>query len=371
MMEKTGSPLIKVIGFGGCGCNSITCLSDLKNPTLELVAANTDSFNLSQCKSSNKILLGERVCNGLGTGGNVELGQRAAEESYKSLIDTIKDVSLLVLTAGMGGGTGSGAIEIAARISKSLNVPTISFVSLPFSFESDIRKSNAYDATTALQKFTDTLITIPNDRLLSQAEADTSLSHAFQMANTPLKRFLSGLFDLIDHSSSMHIDLSYVIHALQSHQGIAIITGEGVGHNRIPDAVTNAFHLPLVDSDQLFSADQILLKMTGDLSIEEVYSAVSLLEEKFPAKPSITPILAAKEMGPIINTSLLLTGIGATAISYPFSWSKNHLSESNQISSHDQSIDSNPNSLTDEYHDILEIPAFIRKDNKSRKATGR
>jgi cell division protein FtsZ len=368
MMDKTGSPLIKVIGFGGCGCNAISCLSDFHHPNLELAAANTDFFNLSQCKSPNKILLGEGVCKGFGTGGDIELGQRAAEESYKSLINEIESASLLILTAGMGGGTGSGAIEIAARIARSLDIPNISFVSLPFSFESDIRKSNAYDTTATLQKFTDTLTTIPNDKLLTQAGSDTRISQAFQMANTPLKRFLSGLFDLIDHSASMHIDLSYVINALQSRQGIAIITGEGKGPNRILNAVSNAFDVPMVDSDQFSSADHILLKITGDLTFDEAYSAVGLLEDRFPSNPSITPILASKEMGQKITTSLLLTGIGATPISYPFAWSENHLSESSQISSKNNSADPFSEAQTDEFHDILEIPAFIRKDNKRGKA---
>ena len=160
---------IKVIGFGGSGCNTISRLHAFNFKDIELISANTDFFSLSQNEADLKIFLGSNTTKGLGTGGNRNLGKIAAEESYKELISVIKDADLIFLTAGLGGGTGSGAIEIGARIAASFDIPTITFVTLPFSFESEKRISTAYEATMNLQPFTKTLITIPNDKILQSS----------------------------------------------------------------------------------------------------------------------------------------------------------------------------------------------------------
>ena len=152
---------IKVIGLGGAGCNTISRLHALQLSGVELIAANTDRQCLHANPAANKILLGANLTRGLGSGGDPQIGQAAAEQSYRELIAAMRDCDLLFLTAGMGGGTGSGAIQIAARIAKSLDIPSMSFVTVPFTFEAGKRQQNAREAVARLQPFTDTLVTIP------------------------------------------------------------------------------------------------------------------------------------------------------------------------------------------------------------------
>jgi len=367
LMNELKSPIIKVLGFGGCGSNTVAGLSDLQTPGLKIIAANTDFLNLSRCSSQTKIRLGETVCSGLGTGGNLEQGRLAAQESYKEIIEEVRSASLVILTAGMGGGTGSGAIEIAARITRSLDIPTISFVSLPFSFESELRKTVAFQATIALQEFTDTLITIPNDKLIAQSTGDNNISGAFEKANLPLRKFILGLFDLIDHTGSMHIDLSYVNDALRARNGMFITTGKASGPDRVSLALENALDIPFLDTTQFGNTNQVILKMTGNTSVEEAQSAIACLQEKFPAEPHITPILAACDRDPHLTLSLLVNGIGATPVSYPISWSDKKDGKRFPQSNTPNHAWSGKNQKKQEFQDILEVPAFMRNQKYRMK----
>jgi len=354
-------PRIKLFGFGGCGCNTVTELFHLFGDQVEMVTANTDKFSLSRCKSHRKILLGEKTCQGLGTGGDKKVGGLAAEESYRELIKEMKETSLVFFTAGMGGGTGSGAIEIAARISSSLDIPSISFVALPFSFESDARKANAYEATLALQPYTNTLITIPNDKLLLSSEKAIPIVEAFKNANSILRKYLSGLLDLIDHTGIMHIDLSYIINAFNSQDGVFISRGEGKGSEAIEAALEDAFNIPLLESEQFKQTNDIVMKLSGNISVHDTKKAISILHEKISSHVDITPIIASNELHGNSSVSLLLSGIGALPISYPSSWSKKPRPE-RYIEIHDNKKASEKDELQiEQFQDILEVPAFLRK----------
>lgn len=365
--EQVNLPKIKIIGFGGCGSNTLADLSGLVYPGLELIAANTDFLNLARCGIQPSIPLGKNICRGLGTGGDVTLGRLAAENSYQDLIARIKDTSLLILTAGMGGGTGSGAIEIAARIARSLNVPTISFVSLPFSFESDLRKTTAYESTIALQQFTDTLITLPNDKLLSQENSGIPLTKALRLANKPLQKFIAGLFDLIDHTGVMHIDLSYVNDALLAQQGILITTGSSNSSDRISSALDDALDIPFIDAAHFETTSHVVMKLTGNITVEETHTAIAQTQKRFPSQPRVTPIIASNDASQQLSISLLVSGIGATAVSYPSSWVETRVEKSTALPHTSSHSSKEPDQQPYDFHDILEVPAYIRNENNRRK----
>jgi len=333
--QKSLSRKIKVLGLGGSGCNTISRLSALNLDGIELIAANTDFHSLSTCKADKVIRLGTNTTNGLGAGGDLSTGRTAAEESYKDLIECIQGSDLLFLTTGLGGGTGSGAIEIAARIAASLDILTISIVTLPFSFEAEKRKSIAYEVTINLQPFTNTLITIPNDRLVDLAAPNTS------------------------HISKL----------MKNGGGAYISIGYGQGKERITSAIQNALIHPLLEKTPIHQARGIIIKLTGDLKINEIDFAITYLKEKVGEDTEIIPVVEQTETSDDqVMASILLTGIGATPLPYQDIY-QHKATEPNEQDF--VSVDSNENLVfsksLDNYEDILEVPAFLRKGYNSNK----
>jgi len=184
---STPQPVLKVIGLGGGGCNAVNRMIELGMQGVEFIAANTDYQALQTSIAPYKIQLGQHVTRGLGAGGNPEIGYKAAEESHRELAAALAGASMVFLTAGMGGGTGTGAIPVAAKIARSLGAVTIAIVTTPFSFEMGRRQRNASEGLQRLQPQTDTLISIPNDRLLCVAPTDLSLEVAFRVADDVLR----------------------------------------------------------------------------------------------------------------------------------------------------------------------------------------
>jgi cell division protein FtsZ len=354
-----GSPLIKIFGFGGAGCNTLSNLNNANISQIELIAANTDFFTLTRAKADHKIRLGEQTCKGLGAGGDTRLGRLAAEESFRAIIHAMQGASLVFLTAGLGGGTGSGAIEIAARIAMSLNIPSISFVSLPFSFESESRKSIAYESSLALQPFTNTLLTIPNDKMLEKSGKDLPMHLALQKADAVMINCLAGLMDLIDHSTMMHIDLSYILNAVQSGDGIYISKGTGAGPDRVQQAVNDVLGSSIFSAEQFQLSKEAILKITGNVSAQEVDTACHEIRQRTSPEIEITPIIADPgDLHGTITISLLLNGLGATPMSYPISWMVPHAKEKSLSMAVPTEVMDTGYSSAEDY---LEIPAFIRK----------
>ena len=329
---------IKVLGLGGSGCNTISRLSALNLEGVELIAANTDFHSLVTCRADKIIQLGVNSTNGQGTGGDLITGRKAAEENYKDLIGCIQDSDLLFLSAGMGGGTGSGAIEIAARIAASLDILTISIVTLPFSFEGEKRRSNAYEATIKLRPFTNTLITIPNDRLVSITKPNTPINTVLGMAD----------------------DISRL---MKNGGGAFISIGYGQGKGRIASALHNAMSHPLLEKTPVYQADGIIFKITGNLRINELDFAIAHLRELVGQNIEILPVVEQREMGnDQVMVSVLLTGIGATPLLY-----EGENQQKQPLTSDEKSIPVNSeeeignlHSFRD-YKDELEVPAFLRK----------
>ncbi len=361
--NESGSQKIKVLGLGGSGCNTISRLSALNLEGVELIAANTDFHSLSTCKADRVIRLGIDTTNGQGAGGNLSTGRKAAEENYKDLIECIRNADLLFLTTGMGGGTGSGAIEIAARIAASLDILTISIVTLPFSFEAEKRKSIAYEATINLQPFTNTLITIPNDRLVGLAAPNTPINTTFCMADDILIKGIQGITGILNNHGLMNIHFSHISKLMKNGGGAYISIGYGQGNERVVSAIQNALIHPLLEKTPIHQARGIIIKITGDLKINEIDLAVAYLKEIAGEDTEILPVVEQREtINGQVMASVLLTGIGATPLLYQADNQQKptELAENNYILANDEKNLVYSKSLKD-YEDELEVPAFLRK----------
>jgi len=357
------NPHIKVIGLGGAGCNTIQHLSRMKIPQIELIAANTDLQALARCQVDAKLLLGKNLTGGLGTGGNPRIGMSAAEESYRELIHIIQGTDLLFLTAGMGGGTGSGAIQIAARMARSLDIPTIGIVTLPFSFESGQRSRNAAEAASCLRPFLDTLITIPNDRLLTTCKQDMRLDEALAFADDILIQGILGISGLIQNQGLLNIDLSHVLRLMRAHGGTYIATTRSAKPHKIVHAIRDALRHPLLEGIIIRDAKGIIIKFSGDVSIVDITHGLDYLKSLTSEETEI--ITAVDDRNPKseeIKIMLLVTGIGAQALAIEHMVEHNRLREEKDIFNKQEgslmNADSTPNITNG---DDLAIPAFIRK----------
>lgn len=312
------SSRIKVLGLGGAGCNTISRLALVQIPGVELIAANTDQQSLNTNPAHHRIMLGSALTRGLGAGGNPQIGKAAAEESFREINNIVKDADLLFLTAGMGGGTGSGAIQIAARIARSLDIPTISIVTIPFSFEAGRRQTNAHEAIAALQPFTDTLITIPNNRLLEIASPETTLEAAFGMSDDVLLKGIQGISEMLSAPGLLDVDFSHIVRLMKNQGGTYISLGYGNGEQRAVQAIEHALSHPLLENIHVGQAQGIIVKFSGNLSISELEQAMNYLQEHASPDTEIIPAVNTQNrLEDQIMVTMLVTGIGATAVEYP------------------------------------------------------
>lgn len=374
--EFKTSPRIKVLGLGGAGCNTVNRLACLQLEGVDLIAANTDQQCLNVNSASRKLLLGSDLTRGLGAGGDPQTGKSAAEESYKELIAAIKGCDLLFLTAGMGGGTGSGAIQIAARIAKSLDIPSLSIVTIPFSFEAGRRQLNAREAIANLQPFTDTLITIPNDRLMALASADTTLEDAFGLADDVLLKGIQGVSEMLGAPGLLDVDFSHVLRLMKTGGGTYISLGYGTGEQRAIQAIDSALTHPLLEDIQISQAKGIIVKFSGNLSISELDEAMQYLQNRTSPDTEIIPAVNSQErLGGQVMATMLATGIGATAVEYPtveIARVQNVEEEKVELDDSPLPLDIPERSFVAVEKDIddLEVPAFIRRGYNQIEHTG-
>lgn len=301
---------IRVIGIGGGGNNAINRMIEAGMKGVDFIAVNTDKQALSLALAEKKLQIGEKTTQGLGAGGNPEIGQKAAEESRDAVADMIKDTDLLFLTAGMGGGTGSGGAPIIAKIAKDMGILTIGVVTKPFSFEGRVRMRNAQIASEFLQENVDSLVTIPNDRLLRMADKSTSLKDAFKLADDVLLQGVKSIADLISMPGLISLDFADVKTIMKdtglAHMGV----GRGSGDNRAEDAAKQAILSPLLET-QIAGATGVLLNITAgeDLSLFEVDRAASIAREA--SDPDANVIFGAtidESMGDEIKITVIATG---------------------------------------------------------------
>ena len=236
-MEKDNNfAAIKVVGVGGAGTNAVNRMVDANLQGVDFIAINTDNQALALSKAQTKIQIGEKLTKGLGAGANPEVGQKAAEESREEIADTLKGSDLVFITCGMGGGTGTGAAPVIAEIARDMGILTIGVVSKPFLFEGRQRMRNAEAGIERLKAHVDTLVVVPNDRLLSVVTKGTTMTEAFRIADDTLRQGIQGISDLIAVPSMINLDFADVRTVMQSrglaHMGI----GMGKGENRMVEA---------------------------------------------------------------------------------------------------------------------------------------
>ena len=271
---------IKVIGVGGGGNNAINRMLEDGVKGAEFVVVNTDlqALMMSKVPVKNRIQIGKEKTQGLGAGSFPDIGEKAAEESRKEIEEALEGVNLLFITAGMGGGTGTGAAPVIARIAKEKGCVTVAVVTKPFAFEGKRREENAKRGIANLSKFVDTLIVIPNDKIIDSLDKSTSMVDAFKLADSNLKQAICGISDLITIPGLINLDFADIKTVIQG-QGLAHMgVGRAKGENRIVEAVRQAVSSPMLETT-IEGARNIILNITGDpkMSIGAVYEATNLI----------------------------------------------------------------------------------------------
>ncbi len=301
---------IKVVGVGGAGNNAVNRMITAGLKGIEFFSINTDKQALYLSQAPNKIQIGEKLTKGLGAGANPEIGKRAAEESYEEVKKMLEGADMVFVTAGMGGGTGTGAAPVVAQIAKELGILTVGVVTKPFGFEGKVRKMQAEKGLEELKDKVDTLVTIPNDRLLQIVDKKTSIMEAFKIADDVLRQGVQGISDLIAVPGLVNLDFADVKTIMLSkgfaHMGI----GKASGEHRSADAVKQAIHSPLLETC-ITGAKSVLLNITGgmDLGIFEVNEAADLVFQS--ADPDANIIFGAvidESMKDEIRITVIATG---------------------------------------------------------------
>ncbi len=307
---------IKVIGIGGGGGNAVQTMIEGGLSGVQFVVANTDRQALAANKAEGKIQLGRELTKGLGAGANPEIGRRAAIESYNDIVAQLEGADMVFVTAGMGGGTGTGGAPVVAKIAKELGALTIGVVTRPFIFEGKKRKKHADDGIRELQENVDTLIVIPNQKLLSVASERTPLLETFHRADQVLLHAVKGISDLINIRGLINLDFADIRTVMQA-KGMAIMgSGMANGENRAVEAATQAISSPLLENICIDGATGIIINVTGgsDLTLWEVNEASTLITEA--AHPDAEIIFGAvidDQMGENVSVTVIATGFGAGA----------------------------------------------------------
>jgi cell division protein FtsZ len=283
MDEDNGfSAKLKVIGVGGGGCNALNNMVDAGVPGVEFIGVNTDVKSLSTCKASVKIQIGNKLTRGLGAGADPEVGRKAALEDTEKIIEHLKGADMVFITCGLGGGTGTGASSVIAEISKELGALTVAITTKPFAFEGKDRMKQAENGVLQLKTRVDSLITIPNQRLLSIGGKHMTIMEAFYKADEVLLNAVRSISDLIVGSGHVVVDFADV-KTIMSERGMAIMgIGEASGENRARDAAQKAISSPLLEDISIHGARGVLINVTGnqDMTLHEVHEASSLIQEQ-------------------------------------------------------------------------------------------
>ena len=359
-----GAATIKVIGVGGAGNNAVNRMLDLGIKSVEFIAVNTDRQALQKSKASTKIQIGEKITRGLGAGANPDIGAQSAEESKTELSEVLRGADMVFVTCGMGGGTGTGAAPIVAGLAKEMGILTIGVVTKPFTFEGKKRLAQAERGIESLKSKVDTLIVIPNDKLLQIIDRKTSMAEAFLMADDVLRQGVQGISDLITVTGTVNLDFADVktimLNTGMAHMG----TGHASGENKAEDAAKEAIQSPLLETS-IEGARGVIINITGgeDLGLHEVNTAAELIQRSVDPEANIifgtvidpnmtdeikiTVIATGFEQPDEIKTPILDT-IGAT--SKPWEKKVSSIPSTNDLSSSQNDLD---------------IPSFLRK-NKNK-----
>lgn len=370
--ENTPICKIKVIGIGGGGNNAVNRMIYADITSASFVAINTDKQALLMSKAPSRLQIGEKLTRGLGAGADPEIGKKAAEESRELIEEILKDTDLVFVTAGMGGGTGTGAAPVVASIAKEMGILTIAVVTKPFRFEGKKRMENAENGIKELKNVVDTLVVIPNDKLLTIVPKNTPIIEAFKTADDVLRQGIQGISDLIVTSSLINLDFADV-KAIMKNKGLAHMgLGRGKGENRTIEAVRQAVSSPLLETT-IEGATGIILNIKGspNLTLDEVYESADLVKEV--VDPSCNIIFGSgidPKMEDEVEITVIATGFsGGTATDEMKQEVKrnivNNYAEEEQETKAEQNVnleESKPSAPSSrvEVNDS-DIPSFIKK----------
>lgn len=385
-MEKNYNPesfaRIKVVGVGGGGCNAVNRMIDEGLTGIEFISVNTDAQALQFSKAKVRVRIGEKSTRGLGAGGDPRIGRLAAEESAEELYEVLKGSDMVFVTAGLGGGTGTGAASIIAQIAKEIGALTIGVVTRPFTFEGTHRAKAAEEGATNLKEHADTLIIIPNDRLLQIVDKRSNLQDAFKMADDVLRQGIQGISELITIPGLINLDFADV-RTIMSEGGAALMAvGQASGEDRAAKAAEMAISNQLLDVT-IDGAHGILFNVTGgeDLKLFEVNQAAAIIKET--AHPDVNLIFGAvidESMGENLRITVIATGFEGTSISSVVNKSEEQRrAQAEQrplpsmlIEDGGNGKNAAGNQSSDGYEfptrintDDLDVPAFLRKRNQS------
>ena len=285
---KDSFATIKVVGCGGGGTNAVNRMVEAKLKGVDFIAVNTDSQALTASHADHTLQIGEKLTKGLGAGAVPEIGKRAAEESREELAQLLKGADLVFVTAGMGGGTGTGAAPVVADIARELGCLTIAVVTKPFQFEGKQRMRNAEMGINELKQYVDTLVVIPNDRLLQVVSKGTSMLEAFRVADDVLRQGIQGISDLIALPATINLDFADVKTVMESGGMAHIGIGSAKGENRMVQAAKNAISSPLLET-KIDGARAVLINITGseDMPILDINEAARLIQEAADSEANI------------------------------------------------------------------------------------
>ncbi len=276
--EAESSAKIIVIGVGGAGNNAVNRMVEETIGGVEFVGANTDKQALTLCKAPTVLQIGEKITKGLGCGGQPEVGEKAAEESIEEIKEVMKGADMVFVTCGMGGGTGTGAAPVIAAAAKEMGILTVGVVTKPFRFEARTRMNNALQGIEKLKKSVDTLIVIPNDKLLEIVDRRTSMPEALKKADEVLQQAVQGITDLINLPALINLDFADV-QTVMTDKGIAHIgIGEARGDDKAMEAVQQAVASPLLETT-IKGATHVIINISGDISLMDANDAASYVQE--------------------------------------------------------------------------------------------
>lgn len=313
--EATGRARIKVVGVGGCGCNAINRMIKANLTGVEFVAVNTDMQALNNCLADGKVQIGPRATRGLGAGGNVEIGEQAAEESLKEIEESLTGCHMVFIAAGMGGGTGTGATPIVARAAADAGAITVGVVTRPFEFEGAIRLDQAEHGIAALRKVVDTLIVIPNERLRTLAEDDSRFEDMLDMSNSVLLNAVEGISSLITTPGVINRDFQDVKTVITQGGGAMIGTGRATGPSRASEAAREAISGPLLDGISIEGAKALLVNIQTSSStfrFKEFEEAMEMVTRAAGPQANVFMGTSLNEhLGDELRITVVATGFGS------------------------------------------------------------
>ena len=326
--EDSHQPKITVIGVGGAGGNAVDNMINSDLQGVKFVVANTDMQALAGSAADVKIQLGKEITQGLGAGANPEIGAQAAEESYEEICEAVKDSHMVFVTAGLGGGTGTGGAPVVARAARDMGILTVSVVTKPFSFEGNRRFKLAEAGLEELHQYANTVITIPNQNLFRIANERTTLTEAFKLADEVLYKGVQGVTDLILQRGLINVDFNDV-KSVMSENGPAMMgTGQAEGERRAIVAAESAISSPLLDGVSMAGARGVLINVIGgdDLSLYEADEAANRIREEVdPDANIIFGTTIDHSMSGNVRVSVIATGLGGVSVSRPVSTNRSSL----------------------------------------------